>query len=211
MEINRDNTYLSGEDSVTDRYRATLNTFLKTLETYSTPTQLRRLRKELQITGNGFDEAKFLQAACETSVSGSIAIAFPNSFEYEPKISPPSDVDCAFKHNGFKFNIEVKCPDYSKVHAQKERDVFNIGAFGRMPDYQDLAIELMEMFGNTGKPLEVQPHMDNKLKDYLLSANKKFPQKSNENELNILLVCCCLLYTSPSPRDKRQSRMPSSA
>ena len=27
------------------------------------------------------------------------------------------------------------------------------------------------------------------------------------------LVCskCCLLYTSPSPRDKRQSRMPSSA
>ena len=22
---------------------------------------------------------------------------------------------------------------------------------------------------------------------------------------------CCLLYTSPSPRDKRQSRMPSSA
>ena len=30
---------------------------------------------------------------------------------------------------------------------------------------------------------------------------------------NILLgqVECCLLYTSPSPRDKRQSRMPSSA
>ena len=24
-------------------------------------------------------------------------------------------------------------------------------------------------------------------------------------------ACCCLLYTSPSPRDKRQSRMPSSA
>ena len=24
-------------------------------------------------------------------------------------------------------------------------------------------------------------------------------------------VICCLLYTSPSPRDKRQSRMPSSA
>ena len=26
-----------------------------------------------------------------------------------------------------------------------------------------------------------------------------------------LLICNCLLYTSPSPRDKRQSRMPSSA
>ena len=26
-----------------------------------------------------------------------------------------------------------------------------------------------------------------------------------------VLRYCCLLYTSPSPRDKRQSRMPSSA
>ena len=25
------------------------------------------------------------------------------------------------------------------------------------------------------------------------------------------LICTCLLYTSPSPRDKRQPRMPSSA
>ena len=30
-------------------------------------------------------------------------------------------------------------------------------------------------------------------------------------ELKIQHVCFCLLYTSPSPRDKRQSRMPSSA
>ena len=29
--------------------------------------------------------------------------------------------------------------------------------------------------------------------------------------LSILLIAYCLLYTSPSPRDKRQSRMPSSA
>ena len=30
-------------------------------------------------------------------------------------------------------------------------------------------------------------------------------------EIVIVLLCDCLLYTSPSPRDKRQSRMPSSA
>ena len=29
--------------------------------------------------------------------------------------------------------------------------------------------------------------------------------------LGVLMACLCLLYTSPSPRDKRQSRMPSSA
>ena len=29
--------------------------------------------------------------------------------------------------------------------------------------------------------------------------------------IGALISCACLLYTSPSPRDKRQSRMPSSA
>ena len=33
----------------------------------------------------------------------------------------------------------------------------------------------------------------------------------NPEWLVMLGVCTCLLYTSPSPRDKRQSRMPSSA
>ena len=32
-----------------------------------------------------------------------------------------------------------------------------------------------------------------------------------ESHCSILLYEYCLLYTSPSPRDKRQSRMPSSA
>ena len=32
-----------------------------------------------------------------------------------------------------------------------------------------------------------------------------------ELDLSRVRVVCCLLYTSPSPRDKRQSRMPSSA
>ena len=31
------------------------------------------------------------------------------------------------------------------------------------------------------------------------------------NDVKINLLGVCLLYTSPSPRDKRQSRMPSSA
>ena len=30
-------------------------------------------------------------------------------------------------------------------------------------------------------------------------------------QLMVMQACICLLYTSPSPRDKRQSRMPSSA
>ena len=36
-------------------------------------------------------------------------------------------------------------------------------------------------------------------------------EQTRINGTDYLLVTDCLLYTSPSPRDKRQSRMPSSA
>ena len=39
------------------------------------------------------------------------------------------------------------------------------------------------------------------------AAKSKFGQ---DNEIKVM-INSCLLYTSPSPRDKRQSRMPSSA
>ena len=39
-----------------------------------------------------------------------------------------------------------------------------------------------------------------------------FPQAGFAPGLRLYPVsCCCLLYTSPSPRDQRGSRMPSSA
>ena len=48
--------------------------------------------------------------------------------------------------------------------------------------------------------------LQDKLKGYRLTgAENKFDEKGNP------LFFPCLLYTSPSPRDKRQSRMPSSA
>ena len=40
---------------------------------------------------------------------------------------------------------------------------------------------------------------------------KVFQQLENQSEYHIRSISACLLYTSPSPRDKRQSRMPSSA
>ena len=36
-------------------------------------------------------------------------------------------------------------------------------------------------------------------------------QLENVTDVNIALLLTCLLYTSPSPRDKSSSRMPSSA
>ncbi|MDQ2190365.1 hypothetical protein [Vibrio sp. A14(2019)] len=184
------NPYLSGNEKLSREYREILYSCLEILDGYATPTQIRKLKKDLQLEESTFNETKFLQAACETSVAASIASSFPQTFVYEPKLNPPSDVDCSFSYNGFKFNIEVKCPDFSKAHAQKERNAFNIGSFGRIPEFKDTAEMLSNMFESMGNAFEVQPHMDNKLKDYLLSAQKKFSNETNPKELNVLLVCC---------------------
>ena len=48
--------------------------------------------------------------------------------------------------------------------------------------------------------------------DYLnICASSRYKGSSNINSYTLVKSIACLLYTSPSPRDKRQSRMPSSA
>ena len=42
-------------------------------------------------------------------------------------------------------------------------------------------------------------------------AQEQLEKHINSNEIDVLLVRSCLLYTSPSPRDISGSRMPSSA
>ena len=64
--------------------------------------------------------------------------------------------------------------------------------------------------------MKKMPSKDNQILEngYLNGEEKLFPpidsdceETFNKTDVNR----CCLLYTSPSPRDKRQSRMPSSA
>ena len=40
---------------------------------------------------------------------------------------------------------------------------------------------------------------------------KKYPAKNKKSAVMPFLYLACLLYTSPSPRDRQKSRMPSSA
>ena len=54
---------------------------------------------------------------------------------------------------------------------------------------------------NKGRPLEKE----------LRALLKKAETDGYKRVINTMLNNVCLLYTSPSPRDKRQSRMPSSA
>ena len=44
-----------------------------------------------------------------------------------------------------------------------------------------------------------------------LEEKESFELAKTEDEADLLILNTCLLYTSPSPRDSRVSRMPSSA
>ena len=52
---------------------------------------------------------------------------------------------------------------------------------------------------------------DEHLSDNALTEGNVYLIADNGSDLVWTQVSCCLLYTSPSPRDQRGSRMPSSA
>ena len=77
----------------------------------------------------------------------------------------------------------------------------------KYPEYQIVNLDLLTYAGNleTLKPVENKPNYKFVKGDI---ADRKFVFDLFEKEKPDIV---CLLYTSPSPRDKRQSRMPSSA
>jgi hypothetical protein len=192
---NQKNSYLLPEQD--NKYLAELSQSLCHLDPYLSRKQKKSLLKDLQVDGTTFDEAKYLQAACETSIAAYLARTYKNNFVYEPKVNPPKDVDCGFELNGKTFNIEVKCPDYSKKNEIDDSNSFKIGSFGRLIDFEDVVENLKEVFNpennpavESDKPLVKQQHMDNKLKDYLVSAHGKFKESTGPDELNVLAVGC---------------------
>ena len=61
---------------------------------------------------------------------------------------------------------------------------------------------------NKGEPEKVEAPKEEKIEVEQVEEPTKEVDKSFENERETKL---CLLYTSPSPRDRQKSRMPSSA
>ena len=49
------------------------------------------------------------------------------------------------------------------------------------------------------------------LKLLVIQELEEYKDQSDTNERGNIYSICCLLYTSPSPRDRTRSRMPSSA
>lgn len=145
---------------------------------------------KLRVSDPSPDEQQYLQAAVELTVCAHFAKFFPDQFIYEDAINPPKDVDCSFQSAGYKFNIEVKCANFTKKHEVASAAGFTLGSIGRGDGYNELFEDLGVIFGSQGKNLALQPHMDNKLKDFLISADGKFPVTPNQDELNVLVIGC---------------------
>ncbi|QHG68238.1 hypothetical protein C2H86_12760 [Pseudomonas putida] len=154
--------------------------------------------KKLRLEDPAPAEYQYLQAAVELTVCAHFAHFFPSDFTYEDKVVRPRDVDCSFRSEGFKFNVEVKCADYTTKHEIDSANQFIIRSIGRLPDYDDATAQLQETFASGGKILAKGLHMDNKLKDYLYDANGKFPDRADDTQYNVLVVGC------DDPWDMRQ-------
>jgi len=157
------------------------------------------LINKLQMKNASFDEKAFIQIACETTVNAYFARKYPTSFAYEKKLklTNKKNVECQVRSYYFTYNIEVKCADFEAKEKIENQDSFKFSTYGRIDDYKEAMKEIGEMMiegqkrkGDVPKPLLEQRKMDNNLKDFLISANEKFDSIPNENEVNILVVCC---------------------
>ena len=88
-------------------------------------------------------------------------------------------------------------------------------AFDTLKKMQDEGFQLILWTYRSGKRLqEAVDFCKSKGIDFY-AVNKSYPEEvmneSISRKIHADLFIDCLLYTSPSPRDKRQSRMPSSA
>lgn len=135
-------------------------------------------------------EYQYLQSAVELTVCVHYALNFPSYFVYEDRVVSPRDVDCSFRSEGYKFNVEVKCADYTTKHEIDAGGAFIIRAIGRLSDYNDAVAQLQETFSSGGNTLAKGLHMDNKLKDYLYDAHLKFPDEADHSQYNVLIVGC---------------------
>jgi len=186
--INPEHPYLGHNSS--KEYVASVQDMLISLDEFLTPTEFRNLHKKLQVSKSNINEAQYLQAVCELTVCLYFAKNYQSTFIYEDKVNPPKDVDCSFRNDQTKYNIEVKCADFTVVEKVKNQDSFKVSALGRMDEYPDLITTLKDVFESSEQKLTPYKHLDNRMKDYLIGAHDKFSDENYENIVNVLWVCC---------------------
>ncbi|MBB1485810.1 hypothetical protein [Oceanospirillum sediminis] len=188
-KIKPDNHYLSIPSANYDSYIEDLNKIINKLKAVTTEYKAKELiDKKLQFNTKKFNEAQFIQTACELTSMNELLSRNDISFNYEEQVTPPQDIDFSIKIKNRKINVEVKCPSYQ---PENKEDI-TLKSVGRIKDrvaLDNTIKKISDIIEGSGKKICIEKSMDNKLKDYLKSAQRKL-KNSNESDTNILIVCC---------------------
>ena len=131
--------------------------------------------------------AQYLQFASETTVVDYVMRKY-KGFRSEPQYGKKKNPECSFEYEGRTVNVEVKCPDYSKRKLEEQVEAIKVFAAERFPQKEMLDESIQVIEQNIDGNIMIISRMDNKLKDYLISAHDKFPS-SGRNYFNILVIC----------------------
>ena len=145
---------------------------------------------------NNYEDLLSLPGVGNYTASAILAIAFN-----KPYIPLDGNIERVLKRYLYlKKESEIK-----KDKLDQKKSIF--GTCKRSSDYAQALMEIGALICKPTKPLCNQCPIQKKC----MSFKKQDFELTKKNKKNINKYFICLLYTSPSPRDKRQSRMPSSA
>lgn len=139
-----------------------------------------------------FDEQKYLQVVSEINVLYYILRFYNNHFKYEPKYNNGYNPECSFSFQSKTINLEVKCPNMQNRLEAEQRDMVKIFLPERIPNHESIVNGVKSVIEPNLKNLEITGseelnRMDNKLKDFLISAQAKFPV-SDDSNFNVLAI-----------------------
>ncbi|MCG6142736.1 hypothetical protein [Leptospira mtsangambouensis] len=150
------------------------------------------------LLNQNYNESTYLQSATELTVMFHFQNKFNSSFEYEPKLNSDSKKNPEFRvteKEKYKFSVEAKCPDLKEWEEEERSEDIKISITGRQKyhkeDFENLKNLLESGFNgpeDERKNITKSKSMDNKLKDFVQSAHKKFPSFSNIDDFNVLFV-----------------------
>ncbi len=138
---------------------------------------------------HGFQLERYLQSAAELSVQNDLKLnPSVKNFGIDKKVNPPKNVDAYYEAGGAVVSLEVK----SAEEKYPDPNSLVLKSAGRVTGFFEKAGILQDIFreSQSGQVLETNKNMDNAMKDFLVSANLKFPPTSSFGNLNILIVAC---------------------
>lgn len=191
LNIRSEKHYLRLVNCNYDKYLDYLKTIIDKLALVISEKSLNELvDKKLQLSLPGFNEAQFVQSACELSLMSRFILDNRFTFTYEKKLSPPKDVDFSVKLDNVTVNVEVKCPSYGGKILKREDGVVlaSTGRLARKSDFEKITASIKKNLQGMNKSIHEEKSMDNNLKDFLLSTQDKV-SSSDEKDINVLAIC----------------------